>query len=216
VEAALLLGGSWLLWRWGRRVALFGLGWMLITPLVFVFFSGPTDRYFYLPSIGFALVVGDLVAAVAGRMTKGEGRKVEKGEQANPASRLHSYVRWGVALMAALYVMAQGAQVVARALKWGEAGQVTGGVLHDLRTAVPDPPDGAPIFLAGIPTHIGGVPAFDNGLPEAVQLAYGDPLLRVLPITCETVAAWSLKDEDLVFRYKPNGVERVTPGELCP
>jgi hypothetical protein len=63
---------------------------------------------------------------------------------------------------------------------------------------------------------VGGVPVFDNGLPEAVRLAYNDPALRVLPVTCDTVREWSLKDEDLLFRYKPNGVERVTPGEMCP
>jgi hypothetical protein len=61
------------LWR-VQRTALFGLGWMLVTPLLFVFFSSPTDRYFYLPSIGYSILIaallGGLLQAAMGQWSR--------------------------------------------------------------------------------------------------------------------------------------------------
>ncbi len=64
VELAAIALLAMALWRLMWRVTLFGLGWLMITPLLFVFFNAPTDRYFYLPSIGYAIVAGSLVARI--------------------------------------------------------------------------------------------------------------------------------------------------------
>src|SRR5207248_5022218 len=63
VEWAVIVLLAVALWR-VQRTALFGLGWVLITPLVFVFFSSsPTDRYFYLPSIGYSIAAASLLTS---------------------------------------------------------------------------------------------------------------------------------------------------------
>src|SRR5205823_133378 len=55
VEWAIIVLLAVTLWRAKQQTMLFGLFWLLSTPLLFIFFSPPTDRYFYLPSIGYSI-----------------------------------------------------------------------------------------------------------------------------------------------------------------
>ena len=196
IEAVVLLGVAWALWRWGRHVALMGLGWMLVTPLVFVPFSGPTDRYFYLPSIGYALLVGDLFGALPNLALQAD---------------LRVALRSVSATLGALLVVVPGWGLYTRALAWGEAGRVTGGVLNDTRRAAPDPPAGTRFLYAALPTHLNGVPLFQNGLSEAVQTIYSNPTLSASPLTCDPPPP----PDAIILRFKGDGVERASLSQLC-
>lgn len=55
---------------WGSRPLRFGLIWMLLTLLPYCFSTwGLTDRYLYLPGVGFALALGSVVPDLQTRMT---------------------------------------------------------------------------------------------------------------------------------------------------
>jgi len=189
------------LWRWKRqakrRLALLGLGWMLVTPLVFVPFSGPTDRYFYLPSIGFALIVGEILGALPA-VGRREGFVL--------------FPRWLVAALAGGLVLAGGTSVFVRSLAWNEAGRVSGGILNDTRRFLPDPPDGTRFYYAGVPAFLDGVPLFGNGLQEAVQLMYDSSTLSAVHVTCDPPPPVGAN----LLRFKGDGVEPVLVGDVCP
>jgi len=54
---------------WGSRPLRFGLIWMLLTLLPYCFFTwGLTDRYLYLPGVGFALALGSMVPDLQTKM----------------------------------------------------------------------------------------------------------------------------------------------------
>jgi hypothetical protein len=197
VEVGALVGIAWLLWRWKRRPALVGLGWMLVTPLVFVPFSGPTDRYFYLPSVGFALIVGDLVGALPK-----VGRRAE----------FALFPRWLVAAAAAGLVVAGGMGVFVRSLAWNEAGRVSGGVLNDTRRFMAEPAEGTRFYYAGVPAFLEGVPLFGNGLQEAVRLVYDDPTLSAVHAGCDPPPPVGAN----LLRFKGDGVEPVLVADVCP
>jgi hypothetical protein len=196
IEVALVAAVAFGLWRWGRRVALFGLGWMLVTPLLFVPFSGPTDRYFYLPSVGFALLVGDLLGAAPRLVREPQLR----GALVNASG-----------LAAVVLLLANAVGAYRRALDWRETGRVAGGVLNDTLQLVPKPPPGTAVYYAGVPPFLNGVPLFGNGLPEALRLHYNKDTLNALPATCDDPPP----PDAPLLRFKGDGVERITLEELC-
>jgi 4-amino-4-deoxy-L-arabinose transferase-like glycosyltransferase len=199
VEWALLALLAVILWRTRQHLMLFGLLCLLVTPLVFIFFSGPTDRYFYLPSVGYSIFVGALLAelpAFAARWTPAT-------LMPNPRPAL---VLSGMAL--ALLLAGQGIALLFKEAEWKVAGGATGGVFHDVRQAVSDPHDYSAFYFVGLPDFMAGVPTFQNALPQAVQLIYDNPTLQVVPTTCEQLQQIELPRYSFFFRFKGDGVEQ--------
>jgi hypothetical protein len=61
----------------GTRRVRFAVAWMLLALLPFAFFTwGNTSRYLYLPAMGFALLVAELVEWVDGRLSRVAGVRV--------------------------------------------------------------------------------------------------------------------------------------------
>lgn len=208
VEWAALVALAAVLWRLKQQTALFGLAWLLFTPLVFVFFSPPTDRYFYLPSVGFAILFGSLLGGLLERAAKwnASGRRAAS-----------STLTGAAALALALLLSARGADVTGKVLAWRAAGQVSGGVLHDIHQAAPNPHSYAGFYLTGLPVLQGGIPIFQNGLQEAVQLTYGDTTLAAHTTDCTTLQkATDLPRYTLFFQYKENGAQQFSSPQSCP
>lgn len=191
-------------WRTGQRVMLFGMGWLLITPLLFVFFSPPTDRYFYLPSVGYAIFIAalfNLMLSLATRLSL-------------PILRASSKI--AVAVMVCLFLVGQAVQLTDRVLTWRSVGHASGGVIHDVRKSVPNPPDQASFFFVDLPPALGRVPFFQNGLLEAVQLAYGKSTLAASSTTCDELQTSVLPVPSFFFRFKGNGVYPFSSSSDCP
>ena len=193
-----------LLWK-RQRLALFGLIWMLATPLLFVFFSGPTDRYFYLPSVGYAIfaagLVGWLVRFLSSRLTQ-DGR----------------VARAIGAFVLAVMLLTQARDLTVKEASWHAAGKVSGGVYNDVKKSVPVPGDGGRFYFVGLPMFMDSVPVFQNALPSGLHALYGNRSLAGFAVTCDELQPGRLEESayaQYLFQFKGDGVGRILKPEDC-
>ncbi len=201
VLAALAVAGL-LLWE-KQSLAFFGLMWMLITPLLFVFFSGPTDRYFYLPSVGYALFASGLVGWLLRFLSH---RTAQSGRVARAVS----------AFVLAAMLLTQARDLMVKESAWHAAGKVSGGVFNDVKQLVPNPEDRDTFLFIGLPMFMDGVPAFQNAFPSGVQLIYGNPSLFAAAIQCDMLQGASKTSRQYVFIFKGDGVREFAGDSDCP
>ena len=201
VELAVIAGIAILMWRMRWRVMLFGLGWLMTTPLLFVFFNAPTDRYFYLPSIGYSIVAASLVVGIVQVSLKLQLPVMP--------------TKVAAAMLAAALLGNQGLSLAAKEGAWYNAGQASGGVFHDVRRAAPSPPARAHFYFVDLPLFLDGVPTFQNALPQALHLLYGDTSLTASPVTCDELAGAEIPEPAYFFRFKGNGLEQFASAQEC-
>ncbi|MDQ3930847.1 MAG: hypothetical protein M3328_17085, partial [Chloroflexota bacterium] len=203
VEWAALLLLAVVLWRLRLGLALFGLAWLLFTPLAFVFFSPPTDRYFYLPSVGFAIMFGSLIGGLRGLLAHRGG-----------AFRRGAATLAGVFL--AVLLVTRGLDLTSRVAIWRAAGHASGGVVNDMRNSVPEPEDYAAFYFVDLPVFLNGVPVFQNGLQQAVQETYRNPTIAAHALGCDELASTAeFPRYSYFFRYKPNGLTQLASARDC-
>jgi hypothetical protein len=199
----LVLGAALARLRWG--LPLLGLAWLALSPLPFIFFNAPTDRYFYMPTIGYSLLTAGSVAAATAWL----------------AGRLRLPPRWAPApalIGVCLVLLAPQLPVMeAKAAHWNAAGRLSGAVLRGTRAAVPAPAPGQAFVFVDLPTEVEGVPLFRNGLQEAVQLAYGDDRsLRAGIVPCAAVRERLPAPPDSTLLFTRRGVRLLTTPPACP
>lgn len=160
-------------------LALLGLGWAGLALLPFwAFVPRIRDLYLYLPLVGVALVVADVAELVV----------------AAPSRRI---LTPAAALGLAMCVLWSSGRLRERALRWREAGEIVDGVVAAVRAARPGLGRGATLVLTGLPDHVGGVHAFNNAVPSAFRLAFGDPTLNVL--RAPRVETWGVPAATFLF-----------------
>ncbi len=143
-----------------RRVVLFGMGWV---PLMAVatLTSGPSERSFYLPSVGLAIAMGNIFAdGVYAR---------------NRALR-------SAGIIALLTVVcAYGVDLYGRNQDMYRAGQITEAIPARVQQLYPVLPKGVRLVFVGVPEYTSrGTLVYITGFPNALQIAYRDPTLFVL------------------------------------
>lgn len=204
VEWLIIVAAAVALWRWRQRLVLFGLLWLLLTPLAFIFFSAPTDRYFYLPSIGYAIFLGTLLSLLprlAGHIHRPGLRPLGLG---------------GAAVALVLLLTLRGATLAGRVFAWKAAGETSGGILHDLRAAEPDPHDYTAFYLVDVPLFRAGIPVFQNGLLEAVQDVYNNTTIAAYSTNCATLQKQTdLPRYSLFFQCKLDGAQQLPTVQDC-
>ncbi|HYP40372.1 MAG TPA: glycosyltransferase family 39 protein [Chloroflexia bacterium] len=198
-----ILAVAVVLWRVGYQLALFGLLWMLLTPLLFIFFTGPSGRYFYLPSIGYAIFVAALVTSLLAWVQK-------RLPDLNTPARVTAGI-----LLAALLLF-QVVDLLARENAWRVAGQATGGVFHDIRQYVPEPRDYSAFYFVDLPMFLNGVPTFQNAVQEGVQLIYDNQTITASVVTCDYLRQQTeLPRYSFFFRFKGDGVQQLPSVSEC-
>ena len=192
------------LWRTGQRVALWGLLWMLVTPLLFVFLSAPSDRYFYIPALGYAVLVASLLVQWPHLLTK-----------VRPAA--HRPARWLAGGVIGGLLLFQMHDLLVREAMWSAAGQMSERVLQEVHQAIPNPHDYGAFYFIGLPGTLGGVPVFLDGLPQAIQLTYArNQTLATYLVTCPELLRTQLPRYSYFFRYTGRGVEPLARAQDCP
>ncbi len=142
-----------------KRTVLFGIVWI---PLMAVatLTSGPSERSFYLPSVGLAIAMGNVFA---------------KGIYArNRALRSAGLV--AVAAVICVY----GVDLYTRNQDMYRAGQITEAIPRQVQQLHPVLPEGARLVFVGVPEYTSqGTLVYITGFFNALQIAYRDPMLSV-------------------------------------
>ncbi len=193
LEAFVLVAVAFTLWKTGQRLALFGFAWMLITPVVFVPFSVPTDRYFYLPSVGFAVFVAAAAYSLLEALVKWR------------AMRSPRFVGTSFTVVTTLLILLQLPPLLANEANWRFAGRASATVFSTTLRSVPDPHDYSAFFYTDLPLSLNGVPAFSNGLQQAVQLLYDNSTIAAASLTCTSLQQAQLLRYSYFFRYDVAG-----------
>jgi hypothetical protein len=106
--------------------------------------------------------------------------------------------------------------LVERENAWRAAGQASGGVWNDTRTAVPQPEDYAAFFYVDLPEAMGEVPAFGNGVQQAVQRLYDNRTLTAERVSCDNILARpEMPRYSYIFRFKRDGVSPIEREECA-
>lgn len=206
VLSLVVVGGSLLLFAFGRAVERFCLFWMGGVLLLFVFFVpfGNADRYFYLPAAGFSLLIGQL------------------------AVRLYEWIRkrWkevarvgGIAIMI-LYLVSSLVLAQMRIQEWQQAGEVAQDIIEQVVGMHPEVPHCSQIFFVGLPGRSGQAYVFlGGGIGGVMRLAYQDPCLDVYRSVDPKLVQWLASREEAeptpgqyVFLYEEGKVHDVSAG----
>jgi hypothetical protein len=153
----------------GNRLVRFGIAWIGITVLPYVFFVpfGNADRYFYLPSVGFCmLVIGAFQMArdyVVARVGPGAQR---------PAVAL------GLTCVVLYSALAIGTLQV-RAQEWHTAGILAGQLLNQVFVRYPTIRPNTTLYFLGLPKQYGQASVMGYGMAAAVTNHYASSPLEV-------------------------------------
>jgi hypothetical protein len=134
-----------------RRLVIFGMVWGLVSmaPVHFLLMVGPDlsgSRVLYAPSIGFAIILGQMVAGL-------------------PHAALRT-LAW--LLLVGMMALGTFHNIVA----WQQASDDTAIFLTQLRGVAPSPAAGTAFVFKGLPVNENGVPFLAAGFTQAVRLAY--------------------------------------------
>lgn len=145
---------------YSRRCILFGIAWIFLMSLA-TLTSGPSDRSFYLPSVGLALALGDLFAG--GIYSQNRTLK-------------------GIALIALLSTIGgYGTDLYVRNQDIYRASQIAEAIPAQVKRLYPTLPNGSRLVFVGVPEYTSrGTIVYITGFSNAIQIAYHDPSLAVL------------------------------------
>lgn len=150
--------GVAILIRWLRRGAVFAVGWFVITLLLTL--QAVALRWFYLPALALALLVGLAYARLA------------DDRQQTTDDRRQSWAL--AAIVVAVFVGWFGWQTVSHNVQWREAGEVARGIVQQARALHPDLPRPTTFYVANPPYGYKDVLLFNTGMDSAMLLAYED------------------------------------------
>jgi len=150
----------------------FGIAWSMLTSVVYLSFTSADstilyapNRYFYIPSIGFAIAVG-FAALWSTRFL--DNTKLWK-------SRLSLLVPVALGIIVGL----SSVKLIREGHAWRQAGGTVETILDQVQTLYPELPGGCRLcFVGGLPDDIEGAYVFQNGIGNAIRLRYGDESLR--------------------------------------
>jgi hypothetical protein len=168
----LAVAALYLLVRWLRKVALFGIGWTAFTLVLTLQAVAP--RWFYVPALG----IGLLAAAAWWRLR-------EAAANAQPAKR--NFLRT-LAALPLLVLVVWGLLTFAHNELWRQSGEEARRILREVEVLHPDPQRPTTIYVANPPYGYKGVLLFNSGFDTAMHLVYLDwPRMRAYNLEQHTV-----------------------------
>lgn len=136
--------------RWLGRSAWFAVGWFGITLLLTL--QAVALRWFYLPALALALLVGLAYAQLRDR---------------------GALPRLGAAMLG-LFVAWFGLQTIAHNIEWQESGETARGLLAQIKQLEPNPTRPATFYIANPPYSYKNVLLFNTGMDAAIFHVYND------------------------------------------
>lgn len=184
VFAGIVLGASLL---WGSRLIRFGAVWVTLAVLPFVLAVpfGNADRYFYLPAVGFCLMV------------VGWWHKLYRWLAARPGAHSRR-AAWAIGLtLLSLYGAVAIGTLQMRAHEWHRAGELVAGMLNTIYARHPSVAPGQTFYFLNLPQQYGQARFMGVGMRAALAGHYA-PL---------SPAVYTSEDPELLA-----AINRVAPG----
>lgn len=153
--------GVGLLMRWLGKVVVFAVGWYVITLMLTL--QAVANRWFYLPALG----VGIIIACAWTRLRDDMVRRQAGGVAVSPGRRL-------AMLVPMLFVAWFGLQTLVHNEQWRESGDVSRGLLEQVKKLHPNPALPATFYVANAPYHYKQVLLFNTGFDSAMSHVYND------------------------------------------
>jgi hypothetical protein len=152
-----------LLYR-SRREVVFGLVWIPATYMAtFNSLTGPSDRSFYVASLGLTLVVASILM--------------------HPLDRWIAVPRASGLVVLVAFIISYGNGLVTRNQLYYRAGEVAQAIPQQVQTFYPSLPQDARLVFVGVPDQLpSGVLIYMTGLQASMQLTYKDQSLRVFKL----------------------------------
>jgi hypothetical protein len=149
----------------GTTLVRFAGIWLLLSILPYAFFAtyGNADRYFYLSSIGFGIIVSWLVFTIANWLR----------------SRLHSLSSAVPITVFSIYLIASFIVAQQRIHEWKVAGEMAEDILQQAVLVLPNPEPGSTIVYLGLPKGYGQATVFLSAFVTAVEMRYGQGVEEV-------------------------------------
>jgi len=193
ILAGLFIWGFGWLFGKGSRLCKIGLLWVLVTLIPFLLFRDVGQRFAYLPSAGFCLVLADLFRP----------RGV--------------WSTWRRKPLLILIILTSLLALVERNIWWKQAGHLSEAVLSDIKGFCPQIGRAEQLHVVGIPPRLHGAYIFNNGLGSAINLVCGEGK-RVVSQHADLSL---LEDEDLapgnlVLVYREGEIVSWSPPENVP
>lgn len=190
-------------WRWREvRVLWFAAGWMGAASFFFVWALWPyvADRFWYVPDVGLALLVGALAAHAARSDLSSRRNRIAL------TAMTFAFIVWlGVGV----------SMLVERGQLWTRSGAEARMIVYRVAELVPQPPQNPTFVFEGLPDsyYVTFAPGntgpylFRNGIREALRLHYGRPDVKVERGWDSPGALAALNP--IYLRVKPGQVELV-------
>jgi hypothetical protein len=172
------------------RTAGFGL-LLIITFLLPVLLTSPAERFTYLPSTGFALIAGAVLAPFGNLQSTG------------PRFR-QNYLELGfwlriltIIALLMIYLVTTNARVT----QWLEAGYTAKDILKTTREVIPGVQNYTRFLSEGVPDSNGGALIFRTGYGDAVRMLYRNDTVDVQKVNRLPIVTDRLKDS-IFLEYK--------------
>ena len=193
ILAGFFIWGIGLLFRKNSRMSKIGLLWMLVTLIPFLLFRDVGQRFAYLPSIGFCLVLADLFRPIGAWST------------------------WRGKPLLILMILTNLLAVQERNIWWKQAGHRSEVLLGDMKSFCSQIRKAQQLHVVGVPPRLHGAYVFNNGLGSAINLVCGEGRR----IVSQHADLSLLEDEDLapgnlVLVYRDGEMFSWHPSENMP
>lgn len=192
-------------WRWREaRALVFAAGWMGLASFFFVWALWPyvADRFWYIPDLGLALLVGVVASHTIDEYARGRWTRIAVTGAA---------LVFGVWLAIGIFMLIQ------RGALWTRAGAEAQMIVQRVQELVPNPPPHTTFVMDQLPDsyYVTFAPGntgpylFRNGIREALRLHYNRADVRVVRGFNSPDAGSATAP--IYLRVLPGQVERIKP-----
>ncbi len=154
------------LWRWLKqdRLLVFGLIWMVVTLLIFLGLGNMTERYAYLASFGYLLVLAYLLNGLKNWLQAKVGLMLAVA---------------GLVLMSVALSWFYLAELSRANQYWQEAGEISRTIQLAVSSSFKEFPEETSLHFANVPVRHGLAWVFPVGLKEALLFIYRDETMKI-------------------------------------
>jgi hypothetical protein len=151
------------------RLIIFSLGWFIVSLLPVLGLGNIAERYLYIPSFGFTLLMASFIYSFYRRILLGR------------TGQFKTMLKFGVLVVTVFAIIAFYYQETERAKKsWRETGEISNKILRTLSTTYSGFPEGSTLYFINLPLRIERAWVFPVGIEDGLWFVYRDETMKVM------------------------------------